>query len=66
MDLAFKLAGLIGNMVIASDKDEDYLLDNDELKRILYLLDVLAIYMHNADLGAEKESIPDNESKRGE
>ena len=65
LDSAFKLAGLIGNMVFTADKGEDYLLANDELKRILHLLDVLAIYKYNAALDAEMESIPDSDPKEG-
>lgn len=65
LDSAFKLAGLIGNMVFTADKGEDYLLANDELKRILHLLDVLAIYKHNADLDAEKKSVPDSNPEEG-
>ena len=65
LDSDFKLAGLIGSMVFTADKGEDYLLTNDELKRILYLLDVLAIYKHNADLDVEKKSISDSEPKKG-
>lgn len=65
LDSAFKLAGLIGSMVLTADKGEDYLLTNDELKRILYLLDVLAIYKHNADLDEEKESVPDSNPEEG-
>lgn len=65
LDSAFKLAGLIGNMVLTANKGEDYLLTNDELKRILRLLDVLAIYKHNADLDVEKENVPDSNPEEG-